>query len=476
MMGKKTKWFIIPCAALGLTLGSALVSYAATGWAEENGEWVYYQKDGSKAADVFAKSGSNWFYLDSDGTMAKSQLIEKDDNYYYVNSAGAMVTNEWREIENEDAGGDEPDTYWYYLQSNGKAVKKSGSSDNVKFVTLPNASGQGRYAFDEEGRMLFGWIDENGEMLTDEDAWKSGMYYCGENGDGRMATGWQYITAENDEDTERDGDGYWFYFATNGKKTKDNDNKKINGRKYRFDENGAAHFQWYNDPGTASGSNAVNKFYSSEDQCWMSTGWFKAIPNEDIDPEGYDDGDEHWYYADSSGDLAMAEIKKINGQSYGFDQYGKMLHGLYKIEFEENGKTIRTAEEIESFDDLPDEDEEGVFVYYFADSPKEGAMKTGTVTIELDGDKYAYSFQKSGSRKGAGIDGIDGDSIYVKGRRIDAEEGTKYQPFTYKDETYLISTSGKLMKNKKNIKDSDDTYYKTNNKGIIVDSGSEKLD
>ena len=45
-----------------------------------------------------------------------------------------------------------------------------------------------------------------------------------------------------------------------------------------------------------------------------------------------------------------------------------------------------------------------------------------------------------------------------------------------RDETYLISTSGKLMKNKKNIKDSDDTYYKTNNKGIIVDSGSEKLD
>ena len=32
------------------------------------------------------------------------------------------------------------------------------------------------------------------------------------------------------------------------------------------------------------------------------------------------------------------------------------------------------------------------------------------------------------------------------------------------------------MKNKKNIKDSDETYYKTNNKGIIVDSGSEKLD
>ena len=55
MMRKCTKWFIIPCAALGLTLGSALVSFAATGWAEENGEWVYYRSDGSKATDVFAK-------------------------------------------------------------------------------------------------------------------------------------------------------------------------------------------------------------------------------------------------------------------------------------------------------------------------------------------------------------------------------------------------------------------------------------
>ena len=112
--------------------------------------------------------------------------------------------------------------------------------------------------------------------------------------------------------------------------------------------------------------------------------------------------------------------------------------GLYRIEFEENGKTIRSAEEIEDVDELPDEDEDGVFVYYFGDSPKEGAMKTGTMTMEIDGDKYYYSFEKSGSKRGAGTDGIDGDSIYVKGRRLEAEEGTKYQPVTYKDETYRI--------------------------------------
>lgn len=377
---------------MALTMGSALVSFAATGWAEENGEWVYYNNDGSKATDVFKKSGNNWFYLDSDGIMAKNQLIEDDDNYFYVNSAGAMVTNQWRSIENEDSGSDEPDEWWYYFQSNGNAVKKSGSSDNVKFVTLPTSTGQAKFTFDDEGHMLYGWIDESGEMLTDDDAWKSGMYYCSDNGDGRMATGWKYIPAVNDEDDDREGDGYWFYFSTNGKKTVDNDSKKI------------------------------------------------------------------------------------NGQYYGFDVNGKMLQGLYRIEFEANGKTIRSAEEIEDVDEIPDEDEDGVFVYYFGDSPKEGAMKTGTMTMEIDGDKYYYSFEKSGSKKGAGTDGIDGDSIYVKGRRLEAEEGTKYQPVTYKDETYLISTSGKLVKNKKNVKDSDDVYYKTDSKGRIVDSGTEKPD
>ena len=377
---------------MALTMGSALVSFAATGWAEENGEWVYYNNDGSKATDVFKKSGNNWFYLDSDGIMAKNQLIEDDDNYFYVNSAGAMVTNQWRSIENEDSGSDEPDEWWYYFQSNGKAVKKSGSSDNVKFVTLPTSTGQAKFTFDDEGHMLYGWIDESGEMLTDDDAWKSGMYYCSDNGDGRMATGWKYIPAVNDEDDDREGDGYWFYFSTNGKKTVDNDSKKL------------------------------------------------------------------------------------HGQYYGFDVNGKMLQGLYRIEFEANGKTIRSAEEIEDVDEIPDEDEDGVIVYYFGDSPKEGAMKTGTMTMEIDGDKYYYSFEKSGSKKGAGTDGIDGDSIYVKGRRLEAEEGTKYQPVTYKDETYLISTSGKLVKNKKNVKDSDDVYYKTDSKGRIVDSGTEKPD
>ena len=41
-MKRQAKWFLIPCAAMALTLGSALVSFAATGWVEENGEWSLF--------------------------------------------------------------------------------------------------------------------------------------------------------------------------------------------------------------------------------------------------------------------------------------------------------------------------------------------------------------------------------------------------------------------------------------------------
>lgn len=478
-MKSKNTWLAIPCAAMLLAAGSVMTTQAATGWVMEGEEWVYYNGDGTKATDVFKKSGNNWYYLDSDGSMVYSSVVEVNDDYYYVNSAGAMVTNEWRAVDNEDAGSseDEPDQWWYYFQANGKAVKRSGSSDRVKFSTLNTSTGPAKFTFDEEGHMLFGWIDESGEMLTDDDAWKNGIYYCGENGNGRMTTGWKYIEAVNDEDEDREGEGYWFWFGTNGKKTSSDDSKRINGRKYRFDENGAAHFEWYNNPGaTGSTASSAGKYYNTEEQCWLSTGWFKAVPDENTDPEGYEDGEEVWYYAQSDGDLVKSQIKRINGQSYGFDKFGKMLHGLYVITYDTDGKTILTADKIEDENQLPDTNDDTTFVYYFGDSPKEGAMKTGTATLEIDGEKYYYSFQKSGSKKGAGTEGIDDDCIYIEGRRLEAEEGSKYQVVSYNGNDYLINTSGKLVKNKKNVKDADGVYYKTDKKGVVLESSEDKID
>ncbi|NBI71978.1 HAMP domain-containing protein [Clostridiaceae bacterium] len=339
---------------------------------------------------------------------------------------------------------------------------------------------------DSEGRMVkdrlveingdFYYMNSSGAAVTNE--WRSvpnDSPSDGEPDDGKVVTGWKYLTAANDEDTKRNGDGYWFYFKTNGKKTVDADNKTINGKKYRFNEYGAAQFDWHVATGSnATPGNAVNRYYNEEDKTWLATGWFRAVPGENVDADAYNNDEAHWFYADKKGDVVKAQIKTINGHKYGFDLNGKMLRGLYKITFEDNGSAIASAEKIENEADIPESSEEGVYVYYFGDSPKEGAMKTGEVTLEIDGEKYQYRFRKSGSHKGAGADGIEENAIYVMGRKLKADKDSRCEAVTYKGEQYLVNTSGKIMKNAKNTRDADDMYYCTDKKGIIIYKGAEK--
>ena len=85
-MKKQTKLVAVLSTAALLAIGAFMTSFAATGWAEEDGTWVYYNRDGEMAVD---------------------QLIEDGDNYYYVDINGVMAANQWVAIENEDAGEDD---------------------------------------------------------------------------------------------------------------------------------------------------------------------------------------------------------------------------------------------------------------------------------------------------------------------------------------------------------------------------------
>ena len=115
-MKKQTKLVAVLSTAALLAIGASMTSFAATGWAEEDGTWVYYDRNGDKVTDKWAKSGNNWYYLDSNGEMAVDTLIEDGDNYYYVDVNGVMAANQWVAIDNEDAGqDDEPEHYWYYF-------------------------------------------------------------------------------------------------------------------------------------------------------------------------------------------------------------------------------------------------------------------------------------------------------------------------------------------------------------------------
>ena len=135
-MKKQTKLVAVLSTASLLAIGASMTSFAATSWVEENGTWVYYDRNEERVTDQWARSGNGWYYLDENGEMAVDQLIDDGDNYYYVDTNGVMVTNQWVAIENEDAGeDDEPDHYWYYFQANGKALT-NGNNSNVALKTV----------------------------------------------------------------------------------------------------------------------------------------------------------------------------------------------------------------------------------------------------------------------------------------------------------------------------------------------------
>lgn len=482
-MRKQTKLVAVLSTAALLAIGASMTSFAAQGWAEEDGTWVYYDSSNDRVTEEWKKSGDNWYWLDDNGEMAVDMLVEDDDDYYYVDANGVMVTNQWVAIENEDAGEeDEPDHYWYYFQANGKAYARSdnASEDSVSAKTINGK----KYAFDEEGRMLYGWVS-GGERQTDDDAWKESLYYFGDEDDGAMSLGWRQISIVDDEYEDlQPGDEYWdedqdrwFYFQTSGKKvaadSEDGDTlktKTINGRKYGFDEYGRMIADWFTETasystatqGVASYTSSFMYFSTPEDGARATKGWFKVVPGYYLHEDKYNDGDDYWYYADGDGEIYSNVIKTIKGKKYAFDNYGRMIDGLVFLQMAtENGK-VDSSEIDQKFaddGDIPYDTEDAFddFVvhyapqissgeirsFYFGDSD-DGAMKTGRQTVEIDGDSFTFKFKDSSSSKGAGINGIDDHKLYSAGKLIEADSDDKYQVVIYSEDEEGIVTMEKM--------------------------------
>ena len=470
-MKKQTKLVAVLSTAALLAIGASMTSFAATCWAEEDGTWVYYDRNGDKVTDKWAKSGNNWYYLDNNGEMAIDTLIEDGDNYYYVDVNGVMAANQWVAIDNEDAGDDnEPEHYWYYFQANGKALK---NGDNNK-VALKTVNGK-KYAFDDEGKMLYGWVKSDDASRiddTDGDAFKDGDYYFGGEDDGAMTTGWVLMdityneaTSDNeiapvfndDEDQSR-----WFYFKSNGKKIKaEGDDiqkgKTINGKKYEFDQYGVMTAEWSLDVKKASdagvrdaystqatNSNARTAQYSHlwryfnsvEDGSRVSKGWFKVVAAEYMNYDKNNDDEDAWYYADGNGRIYTAAFKTIKGKKYAFREDGRMVNGLKFIKQNNAGEIIgvvaddNTGHPFDTEDDFvknaPYWNENGYYCYYFGDGD-DGAMRTNKTNITIDGDSFNFYFEKSGGHKGAGKTGEKDKKYYQSGMLLKAGSDEKYQ-------------------------------------------------
>ena len=465
-MRKQTKLVAVLSTAALLALGASMSSFAATGWQEENGTWVYYDKSGDKETETWAKSGDNWFYLNDNGEMATDVVVEYKDNYYYVDENGAMATNKWVSVENTEYDGDsddEPTNHWYYFGSNGKAYKSANNSDTASFKTINGK----KYLFNDEGKMLYGWIGTDGERKTGDDAWKDGVYYCGTENDGAQANGWVSLEIVDGNYTEDEAwksssnvfddenQTRWFYFKGNGKKITDEKGKGINGKKYSFDEDGRMNAEWIiydatpTTAKTATGSITATqgsadytrnwRYYGTpEDGARVTKGWFKVVPDENLNKGKYDDDEDSWYYSDKDGKLVASEIKTINGKKYLFDESGRMKDGLKFIKFVAGSTTkVDTIASDDTFSTMKFDTVDNFkasanmlldadyYCYYFG-SGDDGSMKTNKQTVSIDGESNTFLFNKSGSYKGAGKNAVDSSKYYMSGMLLSADKDDKY--------------------------------------------------
>ena len=472
-MRKQTKIAAGISAAALVAVAGAMTSLAATGWVNEGGSWYYYNTSGDYVTDTWKAYNGQYFYLGDDGEMWTSRLVEDGDNHYYVDANGAMVKNTWVAVPADEDEDLDVDYRWYYFGSTGKAYRKSyGKTINGK-----------KYGFDEDGKMLFGYVDENSYTIkNDEDDPILGAdYYFGTNEDGARHTGWLQYT---DALTDKDDDYYWFYFNTsNGKKVKKTE-KTINGKKYSFDDDGIMDFKW----STASGTTDTQKWYGKlEDGSLAKNKWIWNKPYEDKDgivyqedstKEDYDDETPRWFRTDASGNLIKGRTKKINSKWYVFDRDGVMRTGLVVLSDSEGAVSgennyVYAYDMDEVTKNMLKKDDPGAALHYFSeDEEKDGAMKTGTLKIELADDEYTFCFAKT---TGAAKDGYDKSSKKVYNNGILEKAGDdKYKVVTdyANGDDYLVGSTGSVVKTVSKYKDANDAYYiylsKNNGKGWVI--------
>lgn len=160
-----------------------------TGWAEEAGNWVYYDENGQKKAGWLSDAGS-WYYLDENGIMqvgwqnvngawyffSNSGAMQTGWNqiggiWYFMNEAGAMSTG-WKQIGNS----------WYYMNENGEMTTGWKQIDGTWYFFMDSGAmkagdwmqeGGTWYYFDHRGAMLTGYqkIDGTNYLFSSSGAW-----------------------------------------------------------------------------------------------------------------------------------------------------------------------------------------------------------------------------------------------------------------------------------------------------------------
>ena len=300
------------------------------GWVQEAGEWYYVDSDGSLYYGWLTEGGTTYYlwpemcydrlvmnedtgelwYANGKGHCTKTQFKNGLNVYegclFYIEN-NCLVTGEWRKI----------DGYWYYFSDGGAArVNGFGWVDGDK------------YYFDENGRMMTGWI-----------ARYSSWYYAGS--DGKLVTGLQTIGGKQylfDSEGQMLSGGIWewdgvFYLIDNGgviKHTFSGTGWKQIGGNWYYCENG--------DPYTNTVRKIGQYCYAFDDEGVMLSGgvhytyWdYYNIGADGKILTGWMKINGKWAYADPYSDdpFLCTGWREIDGKGYIFDEDGFLMIGNF---------------------------------------------------------------------------------------------------------------------------------------------------
>ena len=420
-----------------MIFANVMVSFAAGGWANDGAEnWVYVDNDGSFLKDTIKPSGNDKFYLDENGYMVRDYLLEDyNDEVYYFDDSGKMVRNTWVAIEPIQVynGMDDnpPTIYLYYFGNNGKAYKANNG------IVKKTIDGK-KYLFNENGQMLFGWIDEEGnrydEYNSDEDPFVGYCYYAGDETDGVLREGWCAYEEGSVEDRYYMKTTLWFYFRKSDNKKIQSSNetelkkKIINGKTYAFDDNGVMVVGWDTDlidPDNEDNTLVTNKYYIEQEGVdygrLPKKEWIFAVPSMKQNLDDHDQEVEQWFYSLGDGSVVKGIVRKINSNFYIFNDEGIMRSGLCIVD--KSSKKFRDCIDVEKTDgkdfiisrhyisketesaaiefSLFDEDTQ--MIYYFVNDEESavyGQRQTGERAVAFGDDDYSFVSTSTGEYEG----------------------------------------------------------------------------
>ncbi|GHU62638.1 hypothetical protein FACS189418_4390 [Clostridia bacterium] len=297
-MKKQIKWAVGVVASLALTATLGVTIFAANGWTLNGKNWFYFEDNEAVRGEWKLAADGRYYYLGDDGVMLTNTVV---DDLYYVDSHGMRVTNQWRLLPSVSIDGEkswyyfgqdgkvtlnstktingktysfsaEGEMIWGWVHNNGKFYFHGGPNDGArvyntwintysevgdednKYWYFLSTSGtrinskmqkinNKNYYFDENGRMLCGWLDVSGSTATPYwgaiSAKPQDVIYCGQLNQGNVQTGWVKVTPPDNPD----GEAAWFYFQSNGRPHVWNGDlanltKKIGTKTYAFDREG----------------------------------------------------------------------------------------------------------------------------------------------------------------------------------------------------------------------------------------------